>query len=119
MTNFLNNYFLIFQIKVSNFQKLTFLLKYDNKRNSRENKPSMYKTDIKHYYNTWQRTHKWIRWKSNTSKITSIKMGSKMKKTSTSPSGIHLGHYNALLVPHRIEYKENTKDPAEYIWKTI
>ena len=41
------------------------------------------------------------------------------EQTSTSPSGIHLGHYKALLSPDGILYTQQNPDPATYIWIII
>jgi hypothetical protein len=35
------------------------------------------------------------------------------EKTTTSPSGLHLGHYKALLAPHTLSYNNNNKEKAE------
>ena len=41
------------------------------------------------------------------------------ESTNTSPSGIHLGHYHALLVNDGQPYTNNHPDPAEKIWYII
>jgi hypothetical protein len=35
------------------------------------------------------------------------------EKTTTSPSGLHLGHYKALLAPHTLSYDDDSKERAE------
>ena len=41
------------------------------------------------------------------------------EQTSTSPSGIHLGHYKALLAPDGTVYTKQNPDPAIHIWSII
>ena len=41
------------------------------------------------------------------------------EKTSTSPSGVHLGHYKVLLVQDGTNYSPQDPDPANYIWSII
>ena len=41
------------------------------------------------------------------------------EKTITSPSGLHLGHYKALLAPDNQKYTSQNKDNAESIWELI